>query len=271
MTVFGLLQNNSFIKKYKNTLIKLGVFTFWILVWEGVYLYVGRTILVVSPLATLVRIKELIITVDFWVAAGGTTFRVVQGVFFAFIFGSALAVITKRFLFAKILFEPVLGILRAIPSASIIILALVWLPTVRIPAFIVFLTISPLIWSSVYEGLGSVDNNLLEMSKIFKWSIWKKSRYIYIPHLAPFMASSLSIAFGQGFKTAISAEVISRPPNSMGRMIYDSRIYLRTLDLFAWTIAVLIISVLIVKATAKLLDFVSNKLAGTTGKEETSP
>ena len=33
----------------------------------------------------------------------------------------------------------------------------------------------------------------------------------------------------------------------MGRMIYDSGIYMQTINLFAWTIAVLVVSVFMVK------------------------
>ena len=263
----GLSQTDRLTKKYKNAIVKLGVIVFWLLVWEGIYRYVGRPILVVSPIATFVRISELAVTPIFWTTVYGTTSRVIQGVFWAFFLGSALAVITKHVPFLKILFEPILGMFRAMPSASIIILALVWLPTFRIPSFIIFLVITPLIWANIYEGLGSVDVKLLEVAKTFRWTLWEKCRYVYIPHLAPFVASALSTAFGQGFRTAIGTEVIARPPNSMGRMIYDSRIYMQTINLFAWTVAVLVISVIIVKVTTRILNFISGKLAGTTGIE----
>jgi len=261
MTTSGLSQTNHYLKKHR-IIVKLGVIVFWLLVWQGIYLHINRPILVASPLATFTRISELVVTNAFWITVRGTTFRVIQGVLLAFSFGCILAVLTKRFLFLKILFEPILGIFRSVPSASIIILALVWLPTFQIPVFIVFLVITPLIWANIYEGLGSVDIKLLEMAKIFKWGLCKKARYIYMPHLAPFVASALSTAFGQGFRTAIGTEVIARPPNSMGRMIYDSRIYMQTVNLFAWTVAVLVISVLIVKITTKLLNFISDKLSG---------
>ncbi|MCL2201533.1 MAG: ABC transporter permease subunit [Oscillospiraceae bacterium] len=260
----GLSQTKLFDKRYKNILVKLGVFILWLLVWEAIYQYVGRPILVVSPLATFTRISELVVTSRFWLIVRGTTLRVIEGVLLAFSFGCILAVLTKRIVFLKVLFEPILGIFRAMPSASIIILALVWLPTFRIPVFIIFLVVTPIIWANIYEGLGTVDVKLLEMATLFKWSFFKKARYIYLPHLAPFVASALSTAFGQGFRTAIGSEVIARPPNSMGRMIYDARIYMQTINLFAWTIAVLVVSVLIVKTTTKLLSLLSNKLAGTT-------
>ncbi|MCL2200089.1 MAG: ABC transporter permease subunit [Defluviitaleaceae bacterium] len=263
MTTSGLSR-----AKYKNAFVKSAIILFWLLVWQGIYLHVGRPILVVSPMTTLTRIMELVVTPVFWLTVRGTTTRVIQGVLYAFSFGCVLAVLTKRFAFLKMLFEPILGMFRAMPSASIIILALVWLPTFRIPIFIVFLVVTPIIWANIYEGLGTVDVKLLEVSKIFKWNFWKKCRYVYMPHLAPFVASALSTAFGQGFRTAIGSEVIARPPNSLGRMIYDSRIYFQTVNLFAWTIAVLAVSVFIVKVTTKLLNIASDKLAGATNEEE---
>jgi len=260
----GLSLNNF----SKNTAVKLGVFVFWLLVWQAVYLHVGRPILVVSPLATFTRISEMVVTPIFWLTVRGTTERVIQGVLLAFCVGTILAVLTKRFKLIRTLCEPILGMFRAMPSASIIILALVWLPTFRVPLFIVFMVVTPIIWANVFEGLGTVDIKLLEMAKIFRWGFWKRCKYVYMPHLAPFVASALSTAFGQGFRTAIGSEVIARPPNSMGRMIYDSRIYFQTINLFAWTIAVLVVSVVIVKIVSKLLNYASERLAGVGNGEE---
>ncbi|MCL1950628.1 MAG: hypothetical protein FWF59_12935, partial [Turicibacter sp.] len=86
-----------------------------------------------------------------------------------------------------------------------------------------------------------------------------------LPHLAPFVASALSTAFGAAFRTAIGSEVIARPPHSMGRMIYDARIYLQTVNLFAWTATVLMVSVLMIKGINALLGLMAKKLTGEMG------
>lgn len=256
----SLSLTNKGLKMYQKLLIHLLILGFWLLIWESLYRYVGRAILVVSPVDTLIRILELGQTAIFWTTIYGTTLRVLEGVCWAFLFGATLAILTHRYDILKQLFEPMLGIIRTIPVASIIILALIWLPVLRTPVFTVFLTVTPMIWSNIYEGLGVVDINLLEMAQVFKWKTIKKWRYIYLPTIAPYVASSLSTGIGAAWRTAIGTEVIARPAGSIGRMIYDSRIHLRTLDLFAWTVVVLILSISIVTAVTKILHHISHKL-----------
>ena len=41
----------------------------------------------------------------------------------------------------------------------------------------------------------------------------------------------------------IAAEVLTVPHSAIGRMIYESKLYLQTTDLFAWTLAVILLSV----------------------------
>ena len=40
----------------------------------------------------------------------------------------------------------------------------------------------------------------------------------------------------------IAAEVLTVPHSAIGRMIYESKLYLQTTDLFAWTLAVILLS-----------------------------
>jgi NitT/TauT family transport system permease protein len=191
---------------------------------------------------------------------------VLEGFGLAILSGSILAVLTSRSAFMKHLFQPFLGVIRATPVASLIILALVWMATSRIPVFVVFLMVMPIIWTNLFAGLEVIDPQLLEMGKIFKFGRWKKIRYIYLPSLMPYIESGLVTGLGAAWKTAIGAEVIARPAGGMGRKVHDARIQLETADLFAWTIAVILLSVILEKLMVKLLGVLSRRLAGTRRK-----
>ena len=41
--------------------------------------------------------------------------------------------------------------------------------------------------------------------------------------------------------------MLGRPAKAIGKQIYDSKIYLETVDLFAWTIVVILMSVMLEK------------------------
>jgi len=248
--------------KPKRICIKVLAIVFWLLVWEAVFRYVGREILIVSPVRAAARLLELGGTAVFWRAVLGTCLRVLEGFGLAIFAGSILAVITHRFVFLKHLFQPFLGILRATPVASLIILALVWMATGTIPIFVVFLMVTPIVWTNIFAGLEVIDVGLLEMGRIFKFGRWKRLRYIYMPSLMPYIVSALTSGLGAAWKSAIAAEVIARPTGAMGAFVHDARVHLLTADLFAWTAAVIILSVVLEKLMIRLLRFTGNRLAG---------
>ena len=47
---------------------------------------------------------------------------------------------------------------------------------------------------------------------------------------------------GFAWKSGIAAEVIALPALSVGKNLYDTKIYLERADLFAWTLAVILLS-----------------------------
>ena len=47
---------------------------------------------------------------------------------------------------------------------------------------------------------------------------------------------------GFAWKSGIAAEVIALPALSVGKNLYDAKIYLERADLFAWTLAVILLS-----------------------------
>ena len=248
--------------RQKRIVIRLVAIVFWLLVWEAVYRYVGQEILVVSPVRAAKRLLELGASRPFWVAVFSTCLRVLEGFTLAILVGSVLAVITSRSPFLKHLFQPFLGVVRATPVASIIILALVWMATAQIPVFVVFLMVLPIVWTNIFAGLEVIDVQLLEMGRIFKFGQWKRIRYIYLPSLMPYIVSALTTGMGAAWKSAIAAEVIARPSGAMGGFVHDARIHLLTADLFAWTIAVIMLSMILEKIMVRLLKIMSRRLAG---------
>ena len=74
----------------------------------------------------------------------------------------------------------------------------------------------------------------------------KKSRGLL--KLAPNEKPAAAQIFGSDIPcmaeaAGIAAEVLTVPHSAIGRMIYESKLYLQTTDLFAWTLAVILLSV----------------------------
>ena len=59
---------------------------------------------------------------------------------------------------------------------------------------------------------------------------------------------------------AIAAEVIGVPDGSIGELLYNAKIYLQTAELLAWTVIIVVISVLFEKMFMALLKWIVKKL-----------
>lgn len=230
---------------------------FWLLCWQIVTVCVAQEILLISPARAFARLWALLGRAEFWGAVLQTCLRVLLGFFGALLCGGALAVLTARSRILFALFSPLMWIVRSTPVASFIILTLVWFYTGFIPAFIAFLMVLPLVWQNLSAGIGGVDRELLEMARVFRLSPLRRARYIYLPAILPYFTAAVTTGMGFAWKSVIAAEVIARPRQSMGGNIYNAKIYLEIPDLFAWTIAVVLLSLLLEKLTlllARLLE-----------------
>ena len=77
-----------------------------------------------------------------------------------------------------------------------------------------------------------------------------------IPYFGPVLGGIPAVLFALGFgwKAGIAAEVLTVPGVSIGRMIYESKLYLQTTDLFAWTLCVILLSFLLEKLVLRLIS-----------------
>lgn len=247
MKTSTIFQNN----KFKKIIIAF----IWLFIWQCIYKAVGKEILIVSPFDVLLNIINKVTEYDFWITCFYSIWRIMKGYFFGVIFGMITAFISYKIKFIYDFLYPFFSILKSTPVASFIILALIWIKTDNVPTFIVFIMTSPIVWTNIYEGLSKTSNELIEVSKIFEFSFFKKLKYIYIPQLIPYISSACTVALGLAWKSGIAAEVISSPKISIGSVIYDSKVYLETLELFTWTAVVVIISIVLEKI---IIYFIKN-------------
>lgn len=246
--------------KIQKLFVNAAAAMFWVAMWQLAYVKVAQELLLVSPAQAFLRLIQLSQSAVFWSSIGGTCFRVLAGFLLALSIGAVIAVFSARYKWVYSLVSPLFGVIRATPVASFIILVLLWISTDGLPMFIAFLMVVPMIWSNISAGISVVDKSLLEMAKIFKLSRSKILTVIYFPAVMPHFISACSVGLGFAWKSAIAAEVICLPKMAVGRQIYNSRIYLETADLFAWTIAVIILSVLIEKLVLDGLKRLNRKL-----------
>lgn len=234
--------------------LRLWAALFWLTVWQFASQALGQEILLVSPISVLVRLTSLVRTLPFWEAIGFSLSRISIGFLSAAFMGVLLASLSARFHLVKELLSPFILTIKAIPVASFIILALIWIPSKNLSVFISFLMVFPVIYTNVLDGILSTSQELLEMAQVFALPPGRTIRYIYVSQVLPFFQSACTIGLGLCWKSGIAAEVIGIPDGSIGESLYNAKIFLNTPDLFAWTLVIVIVSLTFEKFFLKLLD-----------------
>jgi NitT/TauT family transport system permease protein len=179
--------------------------------------------------------------------------RIGAGFVVGVVLAAAGALLSSRFGLFDAVFSPFVRVVRATPVASVIILAWVWFGGKLVPALAVGLMVLPVVYEQTLAGIRAIDPQLLEMSRLYRLSTLKRVKYVVLPSVRPYFISAMMTALGLGWKAGVAAEVIAHPVDALGTGIYESKIYLEMPDLFAYTVTVVAISVLL----EKLIRFVA--------------
>lgn len=240
--------------------IRIWAVLFWLLIWQLASMAIGSDILLVSPLLVLRRLLELMMENSFWQSIVFSLIRIAGGFFMATVAGCLLAAFSSRCRFVCELLAPLVLAIKTVPVASFIILALIWFSSRNLAVFISFLMVFPVIYTNVFNGIAEVDRELLEMAEIFEIPTGRRIRYIYLPQLLPYFRAACTVALGLCWKSGIAAEVIGMPDGSIGERLQQAKVYLDTPDLFAWTLVIVVVSLIFERVFLTLLDVIRLRL-----------
>ena len=249
-------KNSRFDKIGKSVFVCL----FWLIAWQCACMAVDTPLLLPSPASVAKSLFNLIFTAVFWKSVFLSIARIMGGFALATATGVILGTLTALSPFLSAVLSPAVKIIRATPVASFIILLLVWLKTNSVPLVTSFLMVLPVVWANIAQGIVSTDKNLLEMAKVYRFSKWTCATRIYIPSILPFFMAASITGVGLAWKAGVAAEVLCLPKFSIGRRLNDAKLYLETPDLFAWTMAVILLSMAIEFIFVKTMNSLLPKL-----------
>ncbi len=259
-------------QRTKKDMFKMGfIILFWLVAWEIADRLIDNRIILSGPVHILEALIKQMNESDFWIICGASFLRITVGFLLSFFAGFLMAVLSYRYKLVRDFISPIMMTLKVVPMISFVIMLLIWVGNQALTIYLSFLIVLPLIYTNTLSGLNAVDKNLLEISKEYGLSHWKRFLYIYRPAFMPFLLSSCKVSLGMSWKSGIMAEVIGTPRPSIGREMYASKTYLQTANLFAWTIVVIILSLVFEKFFMWLLQKLNAPAGGITnyvGKEQ---
>lgn len=235
---------------------------FWVAVWQGLAVCIGHNGLF---LATPANGADLVAAA----AHGGflAQGRVQRAAHFNGLCagghsGAAAGACGARWRWFGTLVGPVMQLIRAMPVASFVILALLWVSGKNLSVIVSFTHVLPVVYAGTVGGIADTDPALLEMAKVYRLPLGKRLRYIWLPGMFPSFCESCIAAMGMCWKSGVSAEVIGLPDHSVGDALYRAKITISTPEVFAWTLVIVLLSATLSTLAAWALRRAKRALCG---------
>ena len=231
-------------KTFRRPGLKLWAVAIWIGIWFAISSLLGEEIILASPWQVVLRLFELVRQAAYWKRVAYSCLRVMGGMLAGMLLGIVLGTFAHFKRWFKDFLGPFIAFIRAIPVVSFIIIALYMLTGDVLSSFITFFICFPVFYSNTVAGLAAADEKLIEMARFYKLGLFRRLYAIYLPVLLGHLLSACEVAVGLAWKSGVAAEYIAIPAASIGRRLYDAKINLRSADMLAWTVTIVLLSAL---------------------------
>lgn len=193
---------------------------------------------------------------------GFTLWRVGVGFVIGGIAGIALGALAGSSTLARLLIDPSIQALRAIPSLAWVPLFILWLGIFE-GSKVALIAIG--VFFPVYLGVSSailgVDRKIVEVGRIFRLDGWSLVGRILVPAILPNVATALRTGLGLGWMFVVAAEIMGAS-QGLGYLLVDGQQLGKTDQIVAAIIVFAIVGkitdTLIVAVTAPLLRWQDN-------------
>ena len=241
-------------KSLKNNLLYLisGILVA-IVIYLIAYLLCGNEYVLPSPVSVIEETALLFISKSFYEALGGTLLRVLGGFIISFIVAVILAVLARLYPFINGVLSVIVGALRSLPVLAVLLIILTSVSRTVAPIVVCFLSLFPILYTAFINALKGVPSELEEMCSVYKIPLKRRIFSLYIPHVLPRILLDSASGFSFGLKLVVSAEILASVYGSVGGIIKEASLYLLTSRLFALTLAVCLIGI-IVEFIGKILS-----------------
>lgn len=203
--------------------------------WQFATLFFSPLVLPPVP-AVCRKLLEIVTGETFWPTVSVTLFRLVAGLGLGLLIGSAIGLLFGLSKTMEVMFSPFIGILQTVPPVSWVVLALVWFGFNGKPCiFIVVTATIPTMVINLCSGIRSMDAQLLEMARSYRFSRWKTLRHIILPSITPYVRSALEIVIGSGWKLVVMGEVLTTS-SGIGGAITTARLNIEPDAIIAWAV-----------------------------------
>ena len=232
---------------------------FIIAAWGITAKIIGQEIILPTISSTLKSMLNVFSEDKFFLRIGSSLSRCLIAFSISFILAIIFALLSKLVNPIRQVMKVFVLVLRAVPTMSFILFALIWLSSFNAPILVASIVLFPIMYGSILTSIESVDSNLIEMAQSYKIPILKQVRYMYLPQMQSQIFSIVRSNISFSIKLIIAAEVLAQTRDSIGVSMNNARLYFEMGDLFAWTIIAVVLAS-IMEAVLYLIELIVRKL-----------
>ena len=204
--------------------------------WYGLAIYLN-TLTLPTPLVVAHVLIDEIKSGQLPYHLSKTLYRLLVSFSIAMLLGCAIGIALGRHKQLDYFFDNWLVIFLNIPALVTIILCYVWFGLVESAAILaVVINKLPNVIVTIREGTRSLDSELLDMAKCYRFSKSKTLRHVIWPQLHPFVMAATRSGLALIWKIVLVVEMLGRS-NGMGYQLYLFFQLFDVASILAYTIA----------------------------------
>ncbi len=238
-------MKNFITKKVNALVLSTSGFLVVLFIWSF-FARATNPLILPSPPETLLALKNLLYSGELYYNLFITVKRTFLGYGLALLMGILLSLLLHRNRPLQLIFRPLITVIQTTPPVIWIVLAVIWFGIAEdlTPIFLIFIVTFPIIFINLFEGLQDIDENLIEMARVYSWNRKQVYLHIYYPALIPYLVSAVSIGFAFAWKSSVFAEFIGSS-SGVGFALSMANSNLETAKLFAWAIILVFLMLII--------------------------
>ncbi|WP_240837339.1 ABC transporter permease [Acidaminobacter sp. JC074] len=220
------------------------ILLFWMFVWWLIS-SLSNDWIIPSPITTFQHVINLLFEGQTYIIIASSLMRVFIALIVGIVLGVGFGLLSGMNELIRRTIHPLILVIKSTPVVSFIIILILYAPKGVVPIICGILLCFPIIHMNVYEGYRMVDKQLISMSNVYKVPFKRRLRMLYLPSALPYLFAGVLTSIGICWKATIAAEVIGVLDKSIGLQMYNGKVYLDFESVFAWTVIIVICSLLI--------------------------
>lgn len=228
------------------------------LLWGVASWSIDNEFILPSVKSTVDALIALLNQKQFYLALLSTIARSLIAFTISFAIAFVLAFLRSRKEIVAKVIDPLISVMRALPTIAVVLLLLFWTSSRVAPVIVTLLVVLPTSYTNLYAGFLSVNKNAVDAGKVDGANSLQLFVYIEFPQIAPVFYKAIGSGISLNFKLMVAAEVLAQTANCLGYMLNTAKIYFEV----AQMMAVVLVSV----AIGVIIEVVFNKISQKMGE-----